>query len=180
MFMLSTMNSIAAMLRVSCLTFLLTEDYGLSNHDSATKAAQLNLITDAFLIPCEFLMGVLLEKYGRKWFNVSSLFLVGSSLILQTFFHKVEPQLQIFVIMIGCGSLPLMMQTYLLDYVDPVTQGKLGAYCSVCQLLGGIIASTVAFQLDIIYSINFVYHVYGSFAILFGVLAIFLLKDYKK
>jgi hypothetical protein len=90
-------------------------------HESATVAARLTFITDFFLIPSEMIIGGIMDKYGRKWPSVLSLFATAVILCAITFGDKVYPMLYIWTILFGILFVPILLAPFWLDYISPKT-----------------------------------------------------------
>ena len=126
-FIISMMSSFILFLRTSMTSYLLVEDYGISKHDSGSYAARLGWYTDIALIPSEFLLGMLLDIFGRKKLIIGSMFLSGSLLICETLFTRFWPWLVVLYITMGVAFLPVLLSPLQADYLSPKTMGASGA-----------------------------------------------------
>lgn len=126
-FIISMMSSFILFLRTSMTSYLLVEDYGISKHDSGSYAARLGWYTDIALIPSEFLLGMLLDIFGRKKLIIGSMFLCGTLLICETLFTKFWPWLVVLYIAMGVAFLPVLLSPLQADYLSPKTMGASGA-----------------------------------------------------
>jgi MFS family permease len=116
---ISIMLTLMVLTRGASYPLLLTADYNVSAHDSAGVTAKLALVTEIFLVPCEFFVGGFMDKYGRKWPMVSALLINGLMLILVTTSSTVWPTLTIYTIFLGCSFVPVLLQPLWFDYVAP-------------------------------------------------------------
>lgn len=126
-FIISMMSSFILFLRTSMTSYLLVEDYGISKHDSGSYAARLGWYTDIALIPSEFLLGMLLDIFGRKKLIIGSMFLCGTLLICETLFTRFWPWLVVLYITMGVAFLPVLLSPLQADYLSPKTMGASGA-----------------------------------------------------
>jgi len=126
-FIISMMSSFILFLRTSMTSYLLVEDYGISKHDSGSFAARLGWYTDIALIPSEFLLGMLLDIFGRKKLIIGSMFLCGTLLICETLFTRFWPWLVVLYITMGVAFLPVLLSPLQADYLSPKTMGASGA-----------------------------------------------------
>ncbi len=126
-FIISMMSSFILFLRTSMTSYLLVEDYGISKHDSGSYAARLGWYTDIALIPSEFLLGMLLDIFGRKKLIIGSMFLCGTLLICETLFSSFWPWLVVLYITMGVAFLPVLLSPLQADYLSPKTMGASGA-----------------------------------------------------
>ena len=122
-FAICAITALLLYLKTSMYSYLLAADYGVSKHDSATVAATLAFITDFVVIPFEFIFGGAMDMFGRKWMTVASLIFTGSTLVIVTFGTVVYPYLLCFTMVLGVSLVPIMLQPFWLDYIDPSTQG---------------------------------------------------------
>ncbi len=146
-FVISMMSSFILNLRTSMTSYILVEDYGISKHDSGSYAAKLGWYTDIALIPSEFLLGMLLEIFGRKKLIIGGMFLCGAMLIAETFFTEFWPWLVILYITLGIAFLPVLLSPLQADYLSPKTMGASGACGCLFSLLGQTIATSGALKI---------------------------------
>ena len=106
---ISFMSSLILYVRSSMTSYLLVENYDISEHDSGSYAARLGWYTDIALIPGEFLLGMLFDAFGRKKVIVAGTVFVGIIMILQTFFHKFWPWLTLLYITMGICFMPILI-----------------------------------------------------------------------
>jgi MFS family permease len=78
---------------------------------------KLGFYSDLAVIPSEFILGALMDVFGRKKMTVGGLMLAGVVFILFTQFHKALPWLQILCIIEAVALIPAIINPLQLDYV---------------------------------------------------------------
>jgi sugar phosphate permease len=95
--------------KLSLLSYLLVADYGFQQHESGEEVGKLGFYCDLAVIPSEFILGALMDVFGRKKMTVGGLMLSGTMFILFTQFQRVEPWLQILCTVNSIALIPAII-----------------------------------------------------------------------
>lgn len=93
-------------LRVSCITYILVEDYNVLQVNAGKTAGRLGLYGALIVLPTELMLGVLSDLIGRKWLILIGLTMCSLALVSMTYGTEVYPTLLLFYLALALGGAP--------------------------------------------------------------------------
>lgn len=163
-------------LEAAFTTYLLEDEYGLTGDRAAEVVGNLGFVGDIAVISTEFLIGYLLDLFGRKSMTVGGLLLAGVAMAAKPLPNRLIG-LYLLKIVSCISILPTLYTPYTVDYVEKGSLGLTTGYYSIINQAANIISTTGAIQAQKSLPVAYVYYTIGSFCFAVAVFLGFGLKD---